>query len=155
MELQLDHFHRLNQLGCAFRPTPPLVFLTPLLGDTFRPFKVEVVGAMVSNIFSFVGVFHIRGEFLGKSSARFSHDFLRKRIQNAPILRSLSTVLYRNNKHNFYILSHSLAANIWSPFPSSTLEKTFAISKSNNRTIDHGSMGTMVLWSIAVSLDFE
>jgi hypothetical protein len=32
-------------------------------------------------------------------------DFLRRRIQNTPILRSLSTVLYRNNKHtNFHIL---------------------------------------------------
>ena len=33
-----------------FRPAPPLVFLTPLLGDSFR--------AMVVNILAFVALFH-------------------------------------------------------------------------------------------------
>ena len=48
----------------------------------------------------------LRGEFFIKSSARFSHDFLRSRIRNTPILRSLSTVLYRTDTtSNFHIRS--------------------------------------------------
>jgi hypothetical protein len=44
-----------ESVGVHFRPVPPLVFFTPLLGDTLRLFKVEVVGAMVSTILAFVG----------------------------------------------------------------------------------------------------
>jgi hypothetical protein len=53
MDLQLDPLHRLNQLGFAFVRYHPS-FFTTLVGDTLRLFKVEVVGAMVSNILAFV-----------------------------------------------------------------------------------------------------
>jgi hypothetical protein len=41
--------------GVHLRLVPPLVFFTTLVGDTLHLFKVEVVGAMVSNILAFVG----------------------------------------------------------------------------------------------------
>jgi hypothetical protein len=44
-----------ESVGVHLCPVPPLVFFTPLVGDTLRLFKVEVVGAMVSNILAFVG----------------------------------------------------------------------------------------------------
>jgi hypothetical protein len=42
-------------VGVHLRPVPPLVFFTTLVGNTLRFFKVEGVGAMVSNILAFVG----------------------------------------------------------------------------------------------------
>jgi hypothetical protein len=103
----------------------------------------------------------IQGKFFGKSSDRFSHDLLRTRIQITPILRSLSTALYRNNKllHSFPLArcQHFEPISIVD-LENTTVKKTLHakdISKSDGRTIDHGSMGTMTLWSIAVSLDFE
>jgi hypothetical protein len=44
-----------KSVGVRLRPVPPLVFFTTLVGDTLRLFKVEVVGAMVSNILAVVG----------------------------------------------------------------------------------------------------
>jgi hypothetical protein len=44
-----------ESVGVLLRPVPPLVFFTTLVGDTLRLFKVEGVGAMVSNILAFVG----------------------------------------------------------------------------------------------------
>jgi hypothetical protein len=53
-----------ESVGVCLRPVSPLVFFTTLVGDTLRLFKVEVVGAMVSNILGFVGVFHIDSSLL-------------------------------------------------------------------------------------------
>jgi hypothetical protein len=44
-----------ESVGVRLHPVPPLVFFTPLVGDTLHLFKVEGVGAMVSNILAFVG----------------------------------------------------------------------------------------------------